>query len=96
MPRSPIAIEISGRRYAGDWQLDGREVCVGSAYGSRRVAVGRSRPERVAVRALHGLVMEWWEARKTPQVERLSTRDLVDTHRKDRDMLDRATDRLKD
>lgn len=55
----PISVEVDGRRYAGDFQLQGRDVCVGSAYGSRRAPLMRAKPETVAARVLRDLVREW-------------------------------------
>lgn len=54
-----LTISHAGRRWTGDWVQQGREVCVSSAYGSRRCAVGRRQPERVAAEILKELVDGW-------------------------------------
>jgi hypothetical protein len=54
-----FTINVDGRRFTGDWQLHGREISIRSAYGSRTVPAGRTKPERVAARMLEELVTEW-------------------------------------
>jgi hypothetical protein len=54
-----FVIDFDGRHFSGDWQLQGRQICVRSVYGSRTVPAGRSKPERVAARMLEDLVTEW-------------------------------------
>lgn len=58
MPRFyPIAIEVDGRRYAGDWTLMlGGRVCVRWALGSETAEIGRAKPEMAAARTLEHLV----------------------------------------
>jgi hypothetical protein len=51
-----FSVTIDGRRYTGDWLLDGKEISVGSAYGSARVPLGRAKPENLAVRLLREIV----------------------------------------
>jgi len=53
----PIAIELDGRRYRGDWCLmQGGRLCVRSPFGSRAAEVGSARPEVVAKRTLAKIV----------------------------------------
>ena len=52
----PISVEVAGRRYTGDWTLDGKDVCVGGAWGSKRAPLGRAKPENVAARLLREIV----------------------------------------
>jgi hypothetical protein len=54
-----FTVTVDGRHFSGDWQLQGREICIRSAYGSRTVPAGRSKPERVATKMLEQLVVEW-------------------------------------
>lgn len=59
MPRPfPIAIQIDGRTYSGDWQLlMGGRVCVRSlGFGSEIADVGRAKPEAVAAKTLERLI----------------------------------------
>lgn len=58
MPRFyPVAVEVDGRRYAGDWVLMlGNRVCVRWALGSETAEVGRAKPEVAAVRTLEKMV----------------------------------------
>lgn len=52
----PIRVEIAGRAYNATWHMEGAEVCVSSAYGSRKAALKRSKPETVAARLLREIV----------------------------------------
>lgn len=52
----PFSVEAAGRRWAGDWHLDGKDVVIGSAYGSARAAAGRGKPETVAARLLAEII----------------------------------------
>jgi hypothetical protein len=51
-------VEIAGRRYSGTWHIEGKEVVVASAYGSKRAAAGRGDPARVAEKMLKAIVAE--------------------------------------
>jgi hypothetical protein len=48
-----------GRQYNAAFQVDGREVCVSSAYGSERAPIGRQDPEEVAQAVLGEIVRTW-------------------------------------
>lgn len=58
-----LTIELAGRKWAGDWRQEGNEVCVSSAYGSKRCPYGRRKPERVAAELLKETVEEWRRGR---------------------------------
>jgi len=65
MPRfNPISIEIDGRRFTGDYELEDGVARVGSAYGSANVRVGRSDPDKAARAALEDLVQAWLNAQR--------------------------------
>lgn len=49
-------IKLGERTYSGSWHVDGKDVCVSSAYGSLRKAVGRRQPALVAHETLAGIV----------------------------------------
>lgn len=57
MPRyENFAIEVNGRSYSGTWHVEGKEVCVSSAYDSGRAPLGRRRPEAVAADIMRKIV----------------------------------------
>jgi hypothetical protein len=58
-----FAVTVNGRRYSGEWQLQDKEVCIRSDYGSRRAAVKHAAPEKVAERILKEIVGEWLASR---------------------------------
>lgn len=60
----PVRVDHAGQRWSGLYRLDGRCVCVESAYGSRAVDVGRRDPKAVAAAALRDLVDAWRAARR--------------------------------
>ena len=80
MPRArlyPVTIQLDNRRYTGEWELmQGGEICVGSAYGSKRAPVGRRRPELVAADVLAQIVKDWQRKREREarQIERQTLR----------------------
>lgn len=47
-----IKVELAGRTWNGSYTLEDGEVSVASAYGSKRVKIGRRAPQRVAEEAL--------------------------------------------
>ena len=51
-----VQIKHGARTYSGSWHVEGKEVCVFSAYGSLRKAVGRREPKAVAEDALEQIV----------------------------------------
>jgi hypothetical protein len=53
---SPINVYIGGQRFGGWYEVDGREVLVSSAYGSKRAPKGRGDPAKVASKVLEELV----------------------------------------
>jgi hypothetical protein len=57
--RTHVPCHQSGQEWRGTWPLDGKDVCVSSAFGSARVAKGRKPPADVAAETLKGLVDEW-------------------------------------
>jgi hypothetical protein len=54
-----IHIIEHGRQYNASFEVDGREVCVSSAYGSDRAPIGRKDPEKVAQAVLGEIVRSW-------------------------------------
>ena len=58
-----LTITHAGRNWSGDWKQEGREVCLSSAYGSKRCAYGRRKPELVAADLLREAVEEWRRGR---------------------------------
>jgi hypothetical protein len=52
-------IKARGQKWSGVWRVEGKEVCVDSAFGSARVAKGRREAVRVAEEALTDLVTAW-------------------------------------
>lgn len=51
-----LQIKLGERTYSGSWHVEDKEVCVNSAYGSRRKAVGRREPKVVAETVLTEIV----------------------------------------
>lgn len=51
-----IKIEHAGRTWNGSYTLEGDEVSVASAYGSKRVKFGRRKPQEAATSALAKIV----------------------------------------
>lgn len=49
-------IKLGARTYSGSWHVEDKDVCVSSAYGSLRKAVGRREPKAVAEDALKEIV----------------------------------------
>ena len=47
---------MNGQRYGGWWELDGEDVLVSSAYGSKRRPLGRRKAEVVAKEMLEEIV----------------------------------------
>lgn len=45
---TPFRIYLAGIRWSGDWVVVEKELCVRSAYGGRRRALGRRRPDLLA------------------------------------------------
>jgi hypothetical protein len=54
-----FSISTRGQKWSGTWMEDGKEVCVSSAFGSKRAPKGRKQPADVAAQALSDLVDEW-------------------------------------
>lgn len=52
-------IKARGQKWSGVWRVEGKDVCVDSAFGSVRVAKGRKAPEKVAEEALGQLITAW-------------------------------------
>lgn len=51
-----VTATVADRRWSGQWTLEGKDICVASAYGSKRAPLGRSKPENVAGRLLREIV----------------------------------------
>lgn len=51
-----FSIEHAGQRWTGTWHLEGKDLCVSSAYGSSRKPLGRAKAETMAARELKALV----------------------------------------
>ncbi len=56
-------VKTRGQKWSGTWEQNGKEICVTSAFGSRRVPVGRRQPAKVAEEALAALVDAWAQGR---------------------------------
>lgn len=69
----PFSIEIAGRRYNATWHIEGRDLCVSSAYGSGKAAIARAKPENVAAKVLRDLVTG--SSKPLPRREALSDGD---------------------
>lgn len=54
-----FSIKARGQKWSGTWQIDGKDVAVSSAFGSRRTPKGRKPPETVAETVLEDLVSAW-------------------------------------
>jgi hypothetical protein len=54
----PLNVYHGGQRYGGWWEVDGKELLVSSAYGSKRAPLGRRKPEKVAEELLLQIVKE--------------------------------------
>lgn len=53
-----FSLVLAGIRWSGDWSVEGAELCVRSAYGSRTCKLGRCKPERLAERLLLEILAE--------------------------------------
>ena len=61
----PVSVDVEGRRYNGEWVLrQGGKLCVGGAYGSKTVDLGRAKPENLAPKVLKELVAAWRKKQK--------------------------------
>lgn len=58
-----VRIQLGGRDWNAVWRLDGRDVCIESAYGSARAPLGRSDPKKKAGRLLEEQVADWLRKR---------------------------------
>jgi hypothetical protein len=54
-----FGIVLDGKRWHGDWSIDGTDIVIRSAYGTRRVPPGRAKPELKAARVLKEMVEAW-------------------------------------
>ncbi|KQZ31742.1 hypothetical protein [Caulobacter sp. Root1472] len=54
-----FTVTARGQKWRGTWAVEGKDVCVSSAFGSARVPKGRKKPTAVAEEALKGLVDDW-------------------------------------
>ena len=54
----PFNVYVDGRRYGGWWEIDGKDVTVSSAYGSKQAQKGKDDPEKVAGKLLERIVAE--------------------------------------
>jgi hypothetical protein len=54
----PFDVHLDGRRYGSWWELDGKDVVVSGAYGSRRAPIGRRKAETVAAELLTAILKE--------------------------------------
>lgn len=70
-------IKARGKTWSGLWRLDGKDVCVDSAFGSARLAKGRRPAEKVAEQALTELVTAWVSSRTTQTTKAPPTRRLT-------------------
>lgn len=54
-----FSVTKRGQKWSGIWELDGKDVCVTSAFGSARVPKGRRKADEVAEATLSDLVETW-------------------------------------
>jgi hypothetical protein len=54
-----FSVTARGQKWSGTWKEEGKEVCVSSAFGSKRTPRGRKPPADVAAQALRDLVEDW-------------------------------------
>ncbi|MEJ2816373.1 hypothetical protein [Caulobacter sp. CCG-8] len=54
-----FSVDARGQKWRGTWEEDGKDVCVTSAFGSKRAPKGGKQPAEVAAQALRQLVDEW-------------------------------------
>ena len=55
----PLDVWIGDKRFGGWWIVEAGDLKVFSAYGSRKVKIGRRKPERYAAELLEEIVREW-------------------------------------
>lgn len=58
-PHQVLHLQLAGKSWSGDWSLDGKELVLRSAYGCRRRALGRRRPERLAEDLLREILLAY-------------------------------------
>lgn len=63
MTSGNIRVQLGGRDWNGVWRLDGRDLCIESAYGSARAPLGRADPNRKAGKLLEEQVADWLRKR---------------------------------
>lgn len=63
MTMKSIQISHGGVKYNGTYEEDGKDVCVSSAYGSRRLPRARGKAADVAAAGLHQIVDAWAPSR---------------------------------
>lgn len=54
-----FSVKARGQKWRGTWEIDGKDICVTSAFGSKRVPKGRKNAQAVAEAALSDLVETW-------------------------------------
>lgn len=65
VPRAPkvvplqVNVELAGKSWHGSWVVEGADLIVRSAYGSRREPLGKAKPELKAQRILREMVEAW-------------------------------------
>ena len=59
-----FTVTTRGQKLRGAWEVDGKDVTITSAFGSKRIAMGRKAPADVAAQGLRDLVDEWVAQRR--------------------------------
>ena len=58
VPTFPVRLQAAGKQWTGQWQREGKDLVLASAYGSRRAPIGRRKPERLAEQLMREILLE--------------------------------------
>lgn len=64
VPTRPVAIEAAGRRWSGQWQVDGEDLVLASAYGCRRAPIGDREAGDVARQLMREVLVDFATRRR--------------------------------
>lgn len=59
VPTTAVRIHAAGRQWSGQWQVDGKDLVLASAYGSRRRAIGRRKRQLLAEELMREVLWDW-------------------------------------
>jgi hypothetical protein len=51
-----VRIEAAGKQWCGQWQVDGGDLVLSSAYGCRRATIGRQDRDELAMRLMRQIL----------------------------------------